>query len=96
MGLGPKTMNVDVNDLKDRVCIGCGSNLFADALRLKEIPAVYSPSGKPESLVVKVGFVCVGCGRIKSLRPGEEKEEGEEKKPEEPAQEKSNIIMLGG
>lgn len=82
-------MNVNVNDLKDRVCRQCGGLFFADALRLKEVPAVYSQSGKPETLMIKVGFICVGCGTVTSLRPGEEKEP--EKKPEE---KKSDIVVV--
>jgi len=65
-------INVNPDQLKDRIC-ECGGTYFTDGLRLKEIPALYSPSGKPETMMMKIGFICVGCGKLMSLRPEEEK-----------------------
>ena len=86
LGMGPKHVNVDVNTLKDRVCEKCGGMFFANALRLKEVPAVYSGSGKPETLMINSGFVCVACGTGKSLIP-------EEAQKEKPAEEPKLVVV---
>jgi len=76
-------VNVPMDQLKDRVC-ECGGQLFISAVGLKELPALYSPSGQVESAVIPVGFVCCGCGAFMSLRP------------EEPKKKESMIILAGG
>jgi hypothetical protein len=74
LGLPPRQVNINADQLKDRMC-SCGGMFFTDALSLKEVPAMVSPSGKPETAMFKVGFVCVKCGKVMSLRPEEPKEE---------------------
>ena len=76
-------INIPLKQLKDRVC-SCGGTVFISAVALKEIPALYSPSGKVETAITQVGFVCCGCGKLMSLRPVEPKEE------------KSKITLVGG
>jgi len=49
--------------------------VFVQVLDLKEIPALYSPSGKPETAITPLGFICSQCGKIMSLRPEESKQE---------------------
>ena len=88
MGLGPKTVNVNPNDLPDRVC-ECGCKVFAQALALKELPMVLSETNRAETVMGRVGFVCVGCGKIIPLRP-------EEPKAEDPKKEESSIILTDG
>ena len=63
--VGPQ---INPADLKDRVC-SCGGRIFADALSLKELPALLSPSGLTETMMYKIGFVCVKCGLMMPLRP---------------------------
>lgn len=76
LGLGPKTVNIDGDSLPDRIC-PCGNAFFTDALRLKEISGLLSPSGHPETMMLKVGFICVACGQLLPLRPEEPKKGSE-------------------
>lgn len=79
-------IKVPIDQLKDRVCPKCQGMLFIQMMALKELPPVYSPSGKYETNMSLVGFGCAACGFVISLRPAAEKEpedlktEGEEKK----------------
>ena len=88
LGLPPRgqqqmTMNVPLNQLKDRIC-PCGEKVFVKALTLKELPALQSPSGMPETAMSQIGFACVTCGLVIPLRP------------EEPKEEKPKIEVIGG
>jgi len=74
MGMGPKKINVDAESLQDRVC-ECGGKYFTDAMRLKEIPMVIT-GGRPETMMIKLGFICVKCGKLMSLRPETQQQEG--------------------
>lgn len=85
--MGQMNVKIDVGQLKDRVCAKCGGMFFASALIVKEMSPVVSPSGKYESMMIPVGFACVGCGTIMSLRP---------EPPKEAEKEESNIVMLKG
>lgn len=82
MGGQQNHININADELKDRVC-PCGGMFFTDALSLKELPAMMSPSGKVETAMFKIGFICVACGKLMSLRP------------EEPKEAKQTIIELG-
>lgn len=77
-------INIPANLLEDRVC-QCGGRLFISVFNLKEIPSIYSPSGKPESMMLQVGFVCAACGTQMSLRPEDESKE-----------EQPKIVLAGG
>lgn len=88
LGLPPRgqqqmTMNVPLNQLKDRIC-PCGEKVFVKAFTLKELPALQSPSGIPETAMSQIGFACVTCGLVIPLRPEETKEE------------KPKIELIGG
>jgi len=72
--MGQQTINIDASTLKGRVC-KCGGNIFTHALVLKELTPLLSPSGKYETIMIPLGFVCVGCGTVISMRPEEPKEE---------------------
>ena len=72
--MGQQTINIDANTLKDRTCT-CGGFIFSNAVTLKELPPLLSPSGQIETLIAQVGFVCILCGKTLSLRPEEHKEE---------------------
>lgn len=61
-------VRVPLDKLKDRVC-ECGNGIFTQIVALKVIPPMYSPSGIYESAITPIGFQCVGCGSIISLRP---------------------------
>ena len=82
---GPQqmTMNVPLDQLNDRIC-PCGERVFVKALTLKELPALQSPSGMPETAMSQIGFACVTCGLVIPLRP------------EEPKEEKPKIEVIGG
>ena len=62
------TINVPLDQLKDVVC-ACGQQVFTNAFVIKQIPAIYSPSGKPEMLSQPIGFICVSCGLLTPLNP---------------------------
>ncbi len=68
-------INVPIEYLRDRLC-KCGGKVFLQAMILKEIPALYSPSGKIETMMVQVGFKCEICGELMSLRPEDKTAEG--------------------
>jgi len=76
-------INIPMEQLKDRAC-SCGGTIFISAVALKELPALYSPSGHIETAIAQVGFVCCQCGQLISLRP------------EEPKEGKSKITLVGG
>ena len=88
LGLKPRgqqqmTMNVPLDQLNDRIC-PCGERVFVAAMTLKELPPMCSPSGKMETAMSQVGFACVTCGLVISLRP------------EEPKEDKPRIELIGG
>jgi len=58
---GPAALTIPITELKERVC-KCGSEIFVQALRLREVPAIYSPSGKPSTMRIEVGYLCAHCG----------------------------------
>lgn len=64
-------MNIPLSELNLRKC-KCGGSIFIHALSLRIVPALYSPSGKPETIVLPIGFTCVACGEILSLVEGED------------------------
>jgi hypothetical protein len=73
--LGRQTqVNVDASTLEDRVC-KCGGMVFSHALSLKVMTPLISPSGQYETAMAPLGFVCVACGTVVSLRPEIPKEE---------------------
>jgi hypothetical protein len=82
MGFIPRNINVKAEDLQDRVC-ECRGKIFTDAIRLKEIPMVVT-GGRAETMMIKIGFICVKCGKLMSLRP------------EAPKQEESKILLTDG
>ena len=79
--MSQQTINIDANTLKDRTCV-CGGFIFSNAVTLKELPPLLSPSGQIETLIAQVGFVCVLCGKTMSLRPEEPK--------------KPKLVVVGG
>lgn len=83
--MGQQNININADQLKDRVCSKCSGMIFSHALVLKEIPPLLSPSGKLETMMLPIGFVCVRCGTEMSLRPEEPKED---QKPE------SKIVLV--
>ena len=61
-------VKIDTNQLKERTCV-CGSNLFTTGLSLREVPAFVSPTGKPETYMQHICFICAACGAILPLTP---------------------------
>lgn len=76
-------INIPADQLKDRIC-ECTNTVFIVALNLKEVPTLYSPTGKPETMMLQVGFLCSNCGKMMPLRP------------EPPKEEEKKLIILGG
>lgn len=68
-GMAPGNVRVNANELKDRQCTHCGGLVFSHALSLKEVPPLRSPSGRAETAMTPIGFVCVTCGEFMTLRP---------------------------
>jgi len=66
-------INEIIGNSKDRIC-ACGGKFFGEALALKEVSPLYSKSGKYETMILKIGFVCLGCGKFMSLRPKDPEE----------------------
>ena len=45
------------------VCPSCGSKLFIEAVALKKLSAILSPTGREEIVPIPT-FVCVECGTV--------------------------------
>ena len=67
-------INIPADQLEDRLCV-CGNAVHVPAVSLKAIPALYSPSGNPETMILQTGFICAKCGAMMTLRPVAPKEE---------------------
>jgi len=83
--------NIRVNweSLKERVCPHCGGIVFTNnAVFLRSIPALLSPSGVAETAIHPAGFVCLTCGCLIPLRPTEG-ELGADIAPK-------NLVIMGG
>jgi hypothetical protein len=59
----PPIVNVDYNRTKEVGCVNCGGTLFTSRVQIREVPAIYSPSMKPEYVPTTV-FQCVKCHTI--------------------------------
>ena len=104
---GQIKMNVNMNDLKDRIC-ECGCKAFTKLFGLKELPILMSHTGHAETMMLHVGFICVACGKPMSMQPGDpapgdpiditppgaDDKTGPSQEP--PEEKKSNIIIVGG
>ena len=67
-------MNIPFDQLSNRVC-PCNCVIFVPAVTLKCVPALYSPSGKPETMILQSGFICAKCGAMMPLRPEDPRKE---------------------
>ena len=52
----------DLDSAKDVKC-GCGAITYDPVVTLKEVPAEFSPTGKPAVIPIPV-FKCISCGNI--------------------------------
>ena len=82
-------------DKLDNVVCECGNIMFMTAIQLKDIPALYSPSGKPERLMIQSGFLCTNCGKMIPLRPDEKIKINDEVDKTDVV-EKDNVFEFGG
>jgi len=55
--------NVDLSNSTAYVCEECGHDVFTTVFKLRQIPAIISPSGE-EMLVPIQAFACTKCGHI--------------------------------
>jgi hypothetical protein len=62
------TVNIPLDQLKDVVC-ECTNAAFVTAIRLRELPALYSPTGKADYLAQPLCFLCTACGKTLSMVP---------------------------
>ena len=83
-----------MNQLKDRVC-KCGGFIFAPAQTLKELPAFYSLSGVNETVMMHIGFVCIRCGEMISLK-AEDPIPDDPTDTKQPTKQKSIIQLIKG
>lgn len=61
-------LTVPIDQLADTKC-ECGNETFTMTLRLKVLPALYSQTGKPEHIMLQMGFTCTACGKLIPLSP---------------------------
>ncbi len=55
--------NVDLSNSTAYVCEECGHDVFTTVFKIRQIPALMSPSG--ESMLVPIqAFACTECGHI--------------------------------
>lgn len=57
------TPNFDISLAADIVCERCGNYTFQEALLMKKVSALVSPTGK-EGVVPIPTFICATCGHI--------------------------------
>jgi len=69
-------VNIPVKQLKQRICT-CGGTVFVQMLSLREVPAIYSPTGNPDTWEELIGYVCSACGEV--ISPVQERPEQERK-----------------
>ena len=70
-------IRINVNDLTDIVCEECGNRFFRQAVLIKRLSPLVSPSGK-EQLVPMPVFRCDDCGHVNNqFLPPDEQEEKE-------------------
>jgi len=55
-------INIDPNKLDTQICPECEGIACCEVFMLKHLPALISPSGKPQILKVPQGFICTACG----------------------------------
>ena len=71
-------ININIDDLKDIPCGNCGSLLFTQVIKLKNVPKIQSPDGNG-GVVRAAGVVCVDCGHseAEAIKAFEQKEKEE-------------------
>lgn len=58
-----QTIRINPSDLQEVTCEECGSDLFREAVQIKKISALLSPTGKETFMPVPT-FACVKCNHI--------------------------------
>ena len=56
-------MNIDFEQITPVVCDECGHDVFTQALKMRKISALLSPTGQ-ETMIPVQAFACVKCGHI--------------------------------
>jgi hypothetical protein len=56
----PKNINVNVNDCTDIVCPECGCQYWTQAVMVKKLPSLLSPTGKEEIIPMPI-YLCQSC-----------------------------------
>jgi hypothetical protein len=54
-------VSVDISQATDVLCVQCGRPHFMDALRMKRLSAILSPTGKEEMIKMET-LLCMSCG----------------------------------
>lgn len=58
-----QTIRVNPRDLQDVKCEECGCELFREAVQIKKLSALLSPTGKETFMPVPT-FACVKCNHV--------------------------------
>ena len=56
-------MNIDFEQTTPVVCDECGHDIFTQALKMRKISALLSPTGQETMIPMQV-FTCAKCGHI--------------------------------
>ena len=62
------SVNIPIDQLTEVAC-ECGNAAFVTAIRLRNLPALYSPTGKKDYLAQPLGFLCSSCGKFMPIQP---------------------------
>jgi rubredoxin len=53
-----------VQQISPEACPICGSTLFTQAIVLRKMPALLSPTGQPGLAVAQAGYACLYCNWV--------------------------------
>ena len=62
-------MKIDPTMLKDIIC-ECGCNVFVSMILLREVPFMYSKTGKNDEMSIQIGYACISCNKPRTTLPG--------------------------
>ena len=63
----PMTFQIPLNQLEDIMCESCGQHDFVATMKMKKIPALYSPNGQAGLGPTHSGYACAYCGAMYDL-----------------------------
>lgn len=63
---GATVVNVDINQTMENPCPNCGNLFFRSVVLMRRVPAIYSPSRRPE-IVPLQAFECTKCRSVMDM-----------------------------